>query len=161
MLIDYALENICEPTIENVKNYIESYSMDLKLVEHNFKVSMDRLREKEKVWDINISDFIESGYKKKQMFNDFSHPSSYLMIKVCRRVATKIGIEDSTCARVAELDRREQVLWQCLNDALKIIHKSKLCVRKSHKEYIGYYVGMSVDKYIQEYVYIWHDMIIA
>lgn len=65
-----------------------------KIVEMAANQSLTELKEREKEVDVRISDYIELGYKKKQLFYSPNHPANTVLIEYARRIIRYMGLTD-------------------------------------------------------------------
>ncbi len=56
--------------------------------------SLTELKDREKEVDVQISDYIESGYKKKQLFYSPNHPANTVLIEYAGRIIRYLGLTD-------------------------------------------------------------------
>ncbi len=56
--------------------------------------SLTELRDREKEVDVQISDYIEAGYKKKQLFYSPNHPANTVLIEYAGRIIRYLGLTD-------------------------------------------------------------------
>lgn len=54
-------------------------------VKRHVEKSLNELREKEKICDVTISDFIEKWYRKRQLFYTHNHPTCFLCNEILQR----------------------------------------------------------------------------
>jgi hypothetical protein len=70
----------------------------LESIEYNKKFlpeienSLQQLKEREKLVDVPITDFIEENFRKSRLFFTFNHPAMFLLTEYARRVLIKAGI---------------------------------------------------------------------
>lgn len=81
-------------TIGEYIHYYEEYHISDANISARFEKDINKLTEREKQWDIKISDYIIRNLKKIPCFIDRDHPSRYVMREVGRRLTERIGIRD-------------------------------------------------------------------
>lgn len=52
------------------------------------------LKEREKTWDIKISDYVIEHYQDEKLFTDNIHPSRSFILELCRRIGKALGLTD-------------------------------------------------------------------
>lgn len=75
-----------------VKKLSES-CIDEKDILIQLKKDKEWIQEREKNWDIKISDFIWNRFRVVQLFYDIGHPTNILLKEIANRILTYLGIE--------------------------------------------------------------------
>ena len=110
----------------------------------------ERLRNREKNWDIKCYNFILTNYKEHKLFYDQGHPTNYVIQYISREILKILNIEDENVYSLIKMDEHEEFVYDCVKRALemnwseKIIRCSysarKLAQAMDRKEYIHEYV---------------------
>lgn len=92
----------------------------LKEIEDNFNYYIDKIREREKCWDIKILDFILANYKDKKLFYDSEHPTNVIMKELSLEIMKKIGIENENISCDVRMNYHEEPVYPCVRKALSL-----------------------------------------
>jgi hypothetical protein len=155
-MIDEALAVNGKDSLEDVINYIQSREFDEKQVRRGFGEMMQKIRSREKMWDVKVADYIEKNYRTISMMVDASHPSDALMLEICRQVANILDIND-----IGDLDLKfhmgvESFIWPGVRKCLGIEYNPEY-VRKGDSRNFGNENALSLKDYLQEYIWCLHD----
>ena len=122
--VDYHDKNIFIGHYENkeLKNYPEDPDFYTKEQSWNLvEINIKNLKERENNMfgtnvpvDIKISDYIESNFQKKRLFNTFNHPATPLLFEVTNRILNYLKLPNDIIHPKKEL----------LNDVIFPIYKS-------------------------------------
>ncbi len=125
-------------------------AIDQDEIRDNFELYMDKIKEREKKWDIKIVDFILENYKYKKLFYDKGHPTNDILGKISIEILEKLGINDKNIYSEECLDYHEEPVYPIVRKTLGLkwddgfIRKSdiakKACSRMDFKEYIEEYL---------------------
>lgn len=139
MSFDQICRYVCEDNIVS-----EEYILD------NFNRNIEKIREREKSWDVKILDFILEHYKTEKLFYDKGHPTNIILEKVSRNVLQLLGIQDKVSSS-KKLDYHEIPVypWICKVLGMKWTESQ---VRASD-EAIKSADLMDVSEYVREYIW--------
>ncbi len=93
IVLDKAVANV-DHNLADVQKYWDEYVFDDATLDGAFEKDMEKIRIRQKNWDVPVYDYIANNYKKIAFFVDVGHPSSYLMKSIGKYVADAIGITD-------------------------------------------------------------------
>lgn len=85
--------NCCQ-SINDYEKFWNEYTYDENIFSELWDAFRIKIKKRENNWDIKISDFIFSHYKKIPMLVDGNHPSVYLSKVICEGVGARLGISD-------------------------------------------------------------------
>lgn len=148
--------NKCE-SLEEYREFWINYKFSDTELNEIFHDRMNRLVEREKNWDIKISDFIRENYREIPCFVDLSHPSKYVMKEIGRQVADKLGLNDIND------ENYESKLGICVPVMRDISNHFKLNFVVPHEKctgYLGKKVKDEVDDYIKAYLWWCHQIVV-
>lgn len=146
--------NCCE-YLEEFRAYWMNYKYEDDRLEKAFAVSMNKLKERERNWDIKISAFIEENYRKIPCFTDANHPSKYVMKEVGKQLAELLGLSDINDENYeSSLGLRVPVL-DCISMHFNLDFEVCSEVRS---EYLGKRVVQEIDDYIKAYLWWYHGI---
>lgn len=79
--------------VEETLQRLTSVKYNKEKYGHLAKESINELKRREKLTDVNVSDFIWSNYKLgKRLFHSFNHPSKVVLNELVNRVLTKLNL---------------------------------------------------------------------
>lgn len=81
-------EEKCLAKLRDVNLFSEEEILD------NLTLTINELKNREKISDIKISDYIEINFKQKRLFYSPPHPTTELLIVLVNRILRKMGIEE-------------------------------------------------------------------
>ena len=152
-VLDEAVD--CCERYEEFRTYWMNYSYEDDRLEEIFAVSMNKLKERERNWDIKIYDFIERNYRKIPCFTDANHPSKYVMKEVGRQLAERMGLSDINDENYeSSLGLRVPVL-NCILTYYNL--EFEVC-SEVRNEYLGKRVVEEIDDYIKAYLWWYHGI---
>ncbi len=141
-------------TFENIRQFWESYDYPDEQLDSLFNNGIEKIKEREKNWDIKVSDYIIQNYKQIPLFVDCDHPSKYLMRYIGRKVAEILKISD-ICD-----DYYESGLG-LTNPVLPVVRRH-FCLEFEcpieTKAFLGVEYDILEDDYIKNYVWWFHDL---
>ena len=85
---DKAIKLVYEATGDiqkTINRLLDSNFYSVGTIQNRLSKSITALKEKEKVCNIKISDYVESNYQKKRLFNTVIHPSERVMLELTER----------------------------------------------------------------------------
>lgn len=81
--------------VKDIKKYVSSPDVyPEEKVRELFEACKIRLEEREKNWDVKISDYIFKNYQTEKLFYDYDHASDSVMQEIGRRLCDMLGIRD-------------------------------------------------------------------
>jgi hypothetical protein len=159
-LIDEAWKQSKTKALDDVVRYIESYEFDADEIRAGFYSMMEKIRVREKMWDVKVADYIESNYRYVPMMNDHSHPSDALMQEIGRQVARILGLSDTAECRLNWLGL-EAFIWPGIKKILGIEYTmEEVRILDKAPQILGNEYSLTLREYIQEYVWCFHNEII-
>ncbi len=148
-------------TLTQTKDYVlnEDAYPNEKIVEM-FEYKTEKLKQREKGWDIKVSSFMEENYKVKKLFYDIDHPTNDLLIEVCRKLGQILGLDDwDSVFPDIDLGWREQFVWPCVRKALGLQWKDSTVRNNGKYFFIKLSNGqLTIDEYIRQYIYWQYDV---
>lgn len=124
--------------------------LDKDLVVNNFEFYMNKIKEREKVWDVKIYDFLLENYQHTKLFYDVGHPTNIVIEKICHDILNRLGIDSDDIYTDLVMDEYENPVYPTVKYWLKLqwnekeIRKSysarKCCNKMDFKEYIREYL---------------------
>ena len=140
--------------VENIISFCKSSSaLSTADILGNFKKYMDKIKDREKGWDIKIYNFILSNYKKEKLFYDKGHPTNIILKKISLDILFELGLQEDCICTDLKLDAYENPIYpivaQCLElkwdeiEIRKSTYAKKMCVKMDFDEYIREYVQWS------------------
>ena len=110
---------------------------------------IEKIKDREKNWDIKVSDYIEKNYKKKKLFYDPGHPTNDLMEYMAKCILKIMHIDDKDICCNNSMDTHELPIYPFVASALELEWKEKM-IRKKGKKLCG---KMDIEEYIREYIW--------
>lgn len=149
-----SLIECCVEQGKNIEEIIEYVANDEALCEEyvikNFNLYMDKVKEREKICDIKIYDFIMEHYKDEQLFYDMGHPTNVILRKYSIDILKKLGIDDENIHTTVELDAYEMPIYPSIKKHLGIRwekenirqcqNAKRMCDKMNLEEYIYEYL---------------------
>ena len=120
----------------------------------NFNTYITKIQQREKDWDIKISDFILTHYKSEKLFYDSGHPTNVIFEKISVDILQILGISDwiSTDLR---LDSNEIPIYPWIRKVLGMEWtEERIRVSSNAKKCSDY---MDIKEYIREYIWWCHS----
>lgn len=153
-LIDEAYMNSETKNLENMIQYILNYQFSKAAIHNDFSLMIEKLKEREKSWDIKIVDYIMDNYMDKQMFVDVSHPSDDLMLKICCEVCKQLGFSDNKKVYHFNLGV-EAFIWPQVKEILGIRWDKNRVREYTDRQNLHHFGigGIDMRQYIQEYIW--------
>lgn len=152
-------ENIDRLVLENksvkeIADFIENGEVyEDKFILKNLEKEINKLMEREKKCDIEISDYILQNYKTKQLFYEPKHPANVLIIEKGRRILNLLKIEiDESIPVKNVLDGGELFIYGCVKRALGITFKQKYVKKVNYLRYTLKGRPMDLEEYIENYI---------
>lgn len=151
-------DNVIDSCVEKGKSVTEIISychsdeiFDEKYILENFNMYLDKIRKRDKDWDIKIYDFIVQNYQKAKLFYDGGHPTNVVIKKICVDILYNLGIEDKGISTKQKLDRNEMPIYPMVRKVLGLKWEAQFirCGRAGRKASDS----MDFDEYIREYLW--------
>lgn len=138
-------------SIDQICRYVyEDNIVPAEYIIKNFNKYMDRIRDREKSWDIKILDFILEHYKTKKLFYDIGHPTNAILEKVSVDILKFLGIQDEVFTD-EKLDYHEVPVYPWVSKVLGMEWTEGL-IRVDDKA-IKCSDSMDIAEYVREYVW--------
>lgn len=117
----------------------------------NFAAFTNKISEREKKWDIKISEFILQNYKDEKLFFDMGHPTNIIFEYISAEILKKLHISADNITADCCLDNHEEFVYPVVKRVLGL-NWSDGNIRKS-----GYAKKLSENMDFEEYIreYIW------
>lgn len=127
-----------------------------KDIEDNFIAGIDKIKDREKCWDIKIADFILENYKKNKLFYDIGHPTNIILKEISLQILKRVGIDDESIYCDMGLDGHEEPVYPCVTKTLGLMWRSEF-IRESKiaKKMVP---KMDFEEYIKEYLWWCYGM---
>lgn len=155
----------CEEIIDRCVEHKESLNDILKSLMSEFVDERDiciqweddrkSLLEREKSWDIKISDYIFENFQVEQLFYDIGHPTNFLFKEIATRILYYLKIDDNVMEVSGGLNCYEVPVYPCIKKALKL-EWDVSSLRKKMKGIQRFVLDdkeMNLTEYIREYVW--------
>ena len=147
-------------TVPEVVKYWSHFSYDEEALDELWNMNRAKLKDREKNWDIKVSDFIYDNHKSIPCFVDANHPSKYVMKEIGRQIAQILELTDICDERYESNMGLPIPILPSVKDYFGL----NFTVSRERK---GDYFGKEVednDKEIEDYIraYFWwyHDRVI-
>lgn len=140
-------------TSEIISHCKSDDAMSPEFIIDNYNKYLDKIRVREKNWDIPMSDFIITNMKHKKLFYDSGHPTNVIIEYICIKVLHMLGIEENTVYSLSALDDYEDPVYPCVAKVLELNWYSNNgeYIRGSSKA-IKIKDTMDIEEYIREYL---------
>lgn len=142
--------------INDIQNMIENAEIYCKEeIIRNFQKQIEKLRKRENVCDIKISDYIEKNYKTKLLFYDPNHPSNEVIYEKGRQIMEILELNRKKGKMYDdEMDQGEIFIYGCVRKALKLEYKQEY-IKCCQYEFTLHKHPLNLCEYIEEYV-LWN-----
>ena len=140
-----------------VEYYTNEDFKDYGTIENEFNLFIEKVSNREKDWDIKISDYIIDNYKICKLFYDPNHPTPAIIHEIAERLLELLGIrlEKKTNYIDFPLDSFEMPICGCVKRALGMDFSENELRKTGIKRTQGI---MKLEDYIQEYwAYEWQN----
>lgn len=144
-------------SLERYISFYENYKLDENLLEDEYVRCWEKMRAREKNWDVKITDFIFDHYRSVPCLVDCDHPSKYVMHEIGRQIAEIMGIDD-----VVDLNCYESKLGlptpvlKCVADHYGLNWKRPNDRQKNLL--LGYSTDNDLEEYIKEYLWWYYGV---
>ena len=152
-IIDEAVKN--GKHINEIVNTYHNYVFDEKSIIEEYHNFIDKVKKREREWDIKVSDFILKNTRKIQLFYDPNHPTNALIKYYAQEVLKKLLEDSFSVSELMDfrLDSYEMPTHESVHKALNLDYKSdekemritgmKIYEQKVYlKQYISQYFAM-------------------
>lgn len=142
---------------QTISHCLSDDAMEAEKICNNFSFYMDKIKQREKNWDIKIFDFISNNYRERQMFYDQGHPANTVFKEICSQLLSRLGLTENELFSDVTLDQHEEPMYPITNKILDIKWRKKniRCSNNAKKMT----AEMDFAEYIREYI-LWHNICI-
>lgn len=151
-IIDEMYLNGCN--IDEIKkNYIDENFYLNRDLENKFNIFIDKIRLREKDWDIKVSEFILKNYKDNQLFYDPNHPTVYFfryIVKECLNIL-QVPFDENEINKIeiTPFETYEMPICASVKAYFKMTYPNKMLreygIKLKNEE-------MDLDSYIRQYI---------
>lgn len=131
-LFNYRDENIDrlwtggERNIHKIAEYLEGPIYEKAEMEERLIQCFEKMKEREKLWDIKIVDYIENRYQEEQMFYEPAHPCNNILRKISEGIAETLGIEKDEIGEITiSFGVSEMPIYNCVKETLGLKYGRK------------------------------------
>lgn len=128
--------------------------IDTAEIIHNLNLFFDKVRMREREWNIKIFDFLVSNYQKQQIFYDPYHPTNvvikYIIIQILYLLYPGYIWESDIYDYISKLDEYEIPIYSSISNILSLQYK-KTYLRENSKARISD-TAMDLEEYVREYL---------
>lgn len=155
-VIDQCIEKNRECSLNELKDILNNLKINEEEICKKFNGYMNKIKEREKNWDIKISEYIEENYKYYKLMNDIDHSSNVMIKYIYDQVAEYLEIEPVTfnCFNLGV----ETFLQPKIKEALGMDFEEKEVEKawrfSNGKKKINY------DDYLRQYVWLHENRIL-
>lgn len=116
---------ICkEELLSNAKDSIQELKNRKKLLD-------EKLKDKNNVFTLCISNFIEQNYRDKLLFYSFNHPTKYVFEFICENIINLLEIDNTIDYNIDPLGYHKSILYKCIQPLVNFdITKEEIKVNK-------------------------------
>lgn len=145
-------------TIAGIKKlWLSEDAIEEDEIRRLFQDRLDKMLQREKNWDIKVSDIVLNNYKDKKLFWDSGHPTNALMLPVCARMAVFLGLQDIENTNITlerRLDFVEAFVLPCVKKALRLNWTEEGTIRKGEWVFNKLEGSeLTVEEYIRQYIW--------
>lgn len=136
--------------VKDILLIMQTQAFSTEVIQSNFWLYMDKIKQRERGWDIAIYSFILDHYKNKKLFYDQGHPTNAVMKEIVLGVLEKLGITDRSIFCDRRMNSVEEFVYDAVRDELGMeweddeIRKGKwtkkLRARMTKEEYVKEYL---------------------
>lgn len=141
----------------NVDDIITFCKSDVALkkdeIKENFNVQMNKLKKREKQWDIRIADYVEKHYRNEKLFYDDGHPTNSVMKQISGEILQRLNIDDWEIHCEITMDEHEKHVYPIVRKVLGLKWADGE-IRKTGRKLAEH---MDFDEFIREYCW-WRHM---
>lgn len=143
-----SIEKIVECCLD--ENALSAYE-----VMRNFENYMEKIRFREKNWDIKIADYISENYRKCKLFYDMGHPTNVLLKHITEKLLQKLDINEEIYTDLC-LDYHEVPVYPTVRKHLKLDWEEKFIRQSDMAKRIE--SQMDMEEYVREYLFWCYQM---
>lgn len=148
-LIEQCLEN--NMGLEQICSYVqENDIVSGEYILENFNVYINKIQQREKYWDIKISDFILEHYRSEKLFYDDGHPTNVLLEKISADILQILGVPDNVSTDI-RLDLNEIPVYPWIRKVLGMEWTEEYIRTSENAIKCNDY--MDIEEYIREYIW--------
>lgn len=141
-------------SIVGIKEYITSPDVfPAEKVKRLFEECIAKLKEREKNWDIKISDYILEHYKTEKLFYDYDHAADGVMQEIGKRLCKLLKITDIKQKLKYPLNWEESFTFPYVKAALGIKYEETYIRDQGTVDIILNSKKMDLEEYIREYIW--------
>lgn len=121
-----------------------------------FRKDREIILEREKGWDVKISDYIFENYQTTQLFYDVAHPTNFLLKEISNRILVNLGIEGKVSDDIkGSLNCYEVPVYDCIKDALGIQWSNSFLRERMENtaSFVLTETKMDWREYVKEYIW--------
>lgn len=158
-ILDDAIRN-AGGTLSEFAKYWSSFRYDDAMLDKLWNMNKAKLKEREKNWDIKITDFIYSNYKYVPCFVDANHPSKYLMKEIGCQAAKILNLNDICDERY---ESKMGIPIPILPSVKEYFGLNFMVPTEKKEDYFGRKVDDSsreIEDYVRAYLWWYHNMVI-
>jgi hypothetical protein len=159
-LIDEAYENNKKGSLVDIVEYVENREFDEQEIRMKFNDMMNKIRSREKMWDVKVSDFIEKNYRLLPIMEDVSHPADALIDEIGRQVAIFLNISDIPKRGFRYCLGLESFCFPGIKKALGIEYPGDTVRLEHHGILNNNKHSLTLSEYIQEYIYCFYKVLV-
>ena len=154
IVLDEAIEKV-DHTFAMIQKYWKEYDFGASILDEYFEKDMEKIKRRQKNWDVPVYDYIINNYRKVPCFVDFDHPSRYLMKHIGRYVANVIGVDDINDEDYySGLGGVSSPVIDCVKQHFKIEYEFPV----ETKAFLGNDISDLENEYIKNYCWWYHDV---
>lgn len=139
---------------KTINRLLDSDFYTVGAIQNRLSESIEALKEKEKVCDIKISDYVESNYQKRRLFYTVNHPSEEVMTELTERIMRKaFGIKRKIHFRMSpDLSYSIQPIYPSIKRGLNLKFHDKYYWCNKQFDWGGSHSKLSISEYIDMYI---------
>lgn len=119
-----------------------------------FKQYLDKIKEREKAWDIKIYEYIMQYYQEEQLFYDPGHPTNFILKKIAEDVLSYLDIPNKEISCEDTLDMHEIPVYPIVRKTLGLKWEKRFIRESSTAKSLN--ERMSFEDYIEQYLWWCH-----
>lgn len=114
---------------EIIKAYRDPNIFNKNQLWEQYNKFMEKLRLREKQWDIKVSEFIDSNKSEHQLFYDPNHPTNFFLAYITRKLLEILGISyinvDLESNEISRLDLYEMPICESVKKCFSMVYQEK------------------------------------
>ena len=119
-------------------------------IRSNYEMFIEKVKSREKEWDISISNYLIKEMPNSQLFYDPNHPTEKVIGYIVDNILNKLGFNSMKNYISDCMDSSELPIYQSVNVALKLNWKKSI-IRKYSKFKLNNNI-MDVYEYVSQYI---------